>query len=288
MILISGCSFTSEYSDYNTWSTYLTEKIKDVDTVRNVSAGGSSNKLISRRVFWHLNNNFKAKEYDYAIIQWSTIDRWDYPVFVSEDRASDFPRMNIHPERINKINYMSNGTDTFGYAKDFYEKYYSLYGAVIDTLENIYHTQLYLKSINMPYKMITIGNLFGMDASISKLIELQNGTDLTQGKYSNSKINNIFDKLEKLEESWYDTDNIKYLIDKIDFTKFIFTDNTLIHGFGGGIIEWFLNKNEMLTGGNHHPSSEQHQRFFEEFLWDKLKNEINGVTKQAIDKRLLI
>ena len=288
MILISGCSFTSEYSDYNTWSTYLTEKIKDVDTVRNVSAGGSSNKLISRRVFWHLNNNFNAKKYDYAIIQWSTIDRWDYPVFVSEDRASDFPRMNMHPERINKINYMSNGTDTFGYGSKFYETYYSLYGAVIDTLENIYHTQLYLNSINMPYKMITIGNLFGMDASISKLIELQNGTDSTQGKYSNSKINNIFDKLEKLEESWYDTDNIKYLIDKIDFTKFIFTDNTLIHGFGGGIIEWFLNKNEMLTGGNHHPSSEQHQRFFEEFLWDKLKNEINGVTKQTIDKRLLI
>jgi len=69
MILISGCSFTSEYSDYNTWSTYLTEKIKDVDTVRNVSAGGSSNKLISRRVFWHLNNNFNAKKYDYAIIK---------------------------------------------------------------------------------------------------------------------------------------------------------------------------------------------------------------------------
>jgi len=288
MILISGCSFTSEYSDYNTWSTYLAEKIKDVDVVRNVSAGGSSNKLISRRVFWHLNNNFNAKKYDYAIIQWSTIDRWDYPVFVSEDRASDFPRMNMHPERINKINYMSNGTDTFGYGSKFYETYYSLYGAVIDTLENIYHTQLYLNSINMPYKMITIGNLFSMDASISKLVELQNGTDLTQGKYSNSKINNIFDKLEKLEESWYDTDNIKYLIDKIDFTKFIFTDNTKIHGFGGGIIEWFLNKNEILSGGNHHPSSEQHQRFFEEFLWDKLKNEINGVTKQAIDKRLLI
>ena len=125
MILISGCSFTSEYSDYNTWSTYLTEKIKDVDTVRNVSAGGSSNKLISRRVFWHLNNNFNAKKYDYAIIQWSTIDRWDYPVFVSEDRASDFPRMNMHPERINKINYMSNGTDTFGYGSKFYETYKS-------------------------------------------------------------------------------------------------------------------------------------------------------------------
>jgi hypothetical protein len=183
---------------------------------------------------------------------------------------------------------MSNGTDTFGYGNKFYETYYSLYGAVIDTLENIHYTQLYLKSMNIPYKMITIGNLFSMDASISKLIELQTASNLMQGKYSNSKINNIFNKLEKVEDSWFDTDNIKYLLNKIDFSKFIFTDNVSIHGFGGGIIEWFLNKNEILTGGNHHPSSEQHQQFFEEFLWDKLKNEINGVTKQTIDKRLLI
>ena len=285
MILISGCSFTSDYSDYNTWSTYLTKKMDGIDIVRNVSSGGASNKLISRRAFWHLNNTFSQKKYDYAIIQWSTIDRWDYPVFVDEEKSKNgFPRMDMHPERINKINYMSNGKDTFGYGSKFYETYYSLYGAVIDTLENIHYTQLYLKSINIPYKMITIGNLFGMDASISKLIELQKGTDLTQGKYSNSKINNLFDKLEKIEDSWYDTDNIKYLLNKIDFSKFIFTDDVSIHGFGGGIIEWFLNKNETLTGGNHHPSSEQHQRFFEEFLWDKIKNEINGVTESTINK----
>jgi hypothetical protein len=285
MILISGCSFTSDYSDYNTWSTYLTKKMDGIDIVRNVSSGGASNKLIYRRAFWHLNNTFSQKEYDYAIIQWSTIDRWDYPVFVDEEKSKNgFPRMDMHPERINKINYMSNGTDTFGYGSKFYETYYSLYGAVIDTLENIHYTQLYLKSINIPYKMITIGNLFGMDASISKLIELQKGTDLTQGKYSNSKINNLFDKLEKIEDSWYDTDNIKYLLNKIDFSKFIFTDDVSIHGFGGGIIEWFLNKNETLTGGNHHPSSEQHQRFFEEFLWDKIKNEINGVTESTVNK----
>lgn len=279
MILISGCSFTADHNDYSTWATYLGNKLNNV-TIRNSSSGGASNRLISRRAFWHSNKEIC----DYAIVQWSTIDRWDYPVFVDDNKAKTFPRMDMHPERINKINYMCNGTDTFGYGSNFYENYYSLYGAVIDTLENIYHTQLYFNELNIPYKMITIGNLFSMDASISKLIELQKGND--RGNYSNSKIDNIFDKLENYENSWFDTDNIKYLLNRIDFSKFAFTDDIRIGGFGGGIIEWFLNKNEILTGGDNHPSTEQHQRFFEEFLWDKIKDEINGVTEQTINKRV--
>lgn len=273
MILINGCSFTASTGEYDAWPVYLNKKIENFNSIRNISSGGASNRLIARRTFWHMN----TQEYDYAIIQWSTIDRWDYPVFVDDEKAKMFPRMNMHPERINKINYMCNGTDTFGYGSSFYENYYSLYGAVIDTLENIYHTQLFLKELQIPYKMITIGNLFSMDASISKLIELQKGKD--RGNYSNSKVDNIFDKLEDYENSWYDANNIKYLLNRIDFSKFVFTDNNLIKGFGGGIIEWFLNKNEMLTGGDNHPSSEQHQRFFDEFLWDNIKNEINGVTE---------
>ena len=67
---------------------------------------------------------------------------------------------------------------------------------------------------------------------------------------------------------------IKSLLEKIDFTKFIFTDDINIKGFGGGIIEWFLNKNEPLTGGAHHPSEEQHLRFFNEFLWPKIEKDV--------------
>jgi hypothetical protein len=273
MILISGCSFTSEYSDYNTWSTYLTEKIKDVDTVRNVSAGGSSNKLISRRVFWHLNNNFNAKKYDYAIIQWSTIDRWDYPVFVSEDRASDFPRMNMHPERINKINYMSNGTDTFGYGSKFYETYYSLYGAVIDTLENIYHTQVYLKDMNIPYKMITIGNLMQMDVAINNLINVQTKSG-NRGDYSMLKTKNILEQLEDFEDSFYEVNIIKELLEKIDFSNFLFTDNNNIGGFGGGIIEWLTDNNESMYENGFHPTLRQSERFFDEFIWPNIKDDV--------------
>ena len=276
MILINGCSFTEIE---NTWVDELQKK-KPVAYIKNVATSGASNTLIRRKVYYYLNQTNKKDEVKYAIIQWTTIDRWDYPIFVDEEKSKTFSRMDMHPERINKINYMCNGTDTFGYGKDFYEKYYSIYGAVIETLENIYHTQQYLELAGVPYKMITIGNLFDIDASMEKLIELQTtNVPLQKGNYANLKTQkNIIDKLENYENSWHEVNNIKSLLNKIDFTKFLFTDNVNIYGFGGGIIEWFLNKNEKLIGGGGHPSKEQHQNFFEEFLWDKIKNEIDAVT----------
>ena len=289
MIIVNGCSFTAPAKDVDTWpSGFYNKGLNDFkfglppskfqyNVVRNIAAGGSSNSVIRRRMFWHLNDPHNIQKPDYVIIQWSTIDRWDYPVFVDNDRAkNEFPRMNMHPERINKINYMCNGTDILGYAKDFYEKYYSVYGALLETLENIYHTQEYLKEKNISYKMITIGNLLDMDVSIEKLHSLQNNTTLQKGNYINLKTQkNIIDKLESYEDSWNELNIIKSLLEKINFSKFIFTDNTNIVGFGGGIIEWFLNKNEQLTGGAHHPSEEQHLRFFNEFLWPKIEKDVN-------------
>lgn len=293
MIFVNGCSFTAPSDDNNSWvegfyyngfeetkrisSKHLTDK----KCVLNVAVGGSSNSIIRRKTFWYLNNAPFNVLPDYAIIQWSTIDRWDYPIFVNKERSKNFPRVKNRQDWVDKINYMCNGTDTFGYGKEFYENYYSFYGAVLETLENIYHTQQYLKEKNVPYKMITIGNLFGMDVSVEKLKMLQTIPNFQKGNYANLKTYNktMFEKLEEYENSWYELDIIKPLLQKIDFTKFIFTDDENISGFGGGIIEWFLNKNEPLTGGDWHPSEEQHLRFFNEFLWDKIKNEINAVIK---------
>jgi hypothetical protein len=293
MILINGCSFSAQMGDGNTWSDGFYENgfkpfkhgIPNYEfqhnVIRNISAGGSSNVAIRRKSFWHLNDSINIQKPDYAIIQWSTIDRWDYPIHVTEDKSKNFPRVDTIPSMVNKINYMNNGSDVFGFAKDFYEKYYSLYGAVLETLENIYHTQEYFKERNIPYKMITIGNLFDMDTSVEKLKILQKNVDNTQiGNYANLKTNNgIFEKLEAYEQSWHEMDIINALIEKIDFKNFLFTDDSNIRGFGGGIIEWFLNKNEMLTGGRWHPSGEQHIRFFNQFLWPKIKDEINGIIK---------
>lgn len=294
MILINGCSFTAISDDNKTWAQNF-EKINyplwDNDynrsngfeknkpfSIKNIAAGGASNDVIRRKIFWYLNDYHYGKHVKYAIIQWTTIDRWDYPVYVTQEKAKNFPRIQQYPERINSINYMHNGTDVFGYAKDFYEKYYSLYGAVLQTLENIYHTQTYLKEKEIPYKMITIGNLLDMDATITKLQYLQKNTG---GDYSILKgCKNIFEKLEKYDSSWFEMNNIKCLLEKIDFSNFLFTDNENINGFGGGMIEWFLNKNEILTGGGFHPSEEQHLRFFELFIYPKIEKELNTIFGQ--------
>lgn len=289
MILVNGCSFSAPADDNQSWVSGFYNKGIDpyvigiprhkhqYNVVKNVAVGGSSNGVIRRKTFWYLNGGGGNQIIDYAIIQWSTIDRWDYPVFVTEDKAHNFPRMDMFPERINRINYMNNGTDTFGFGKEFYEKYYSLYGALIETLEHIYHTQQYFEERNIPYKMITIGNLLNMDASIEKLKMLQTTNIPDQrGNYANLKIEkSIIDRLEKYDDSWHELNTINLLLEKIDFSKFLFTDDVNIKGFGGGIIEWFLNKNEMLTGGCWHPSAEQHLRFFNEFLWPKIEADVN-------------
>ena len=278
MILTNGCSYTAGEDNWPMgfgkmgYKFYNHFEPNGKYDIINVAAGGAGNTLIRRKTFHALHGPKYKGSIDYAIIQWSTIDRWDYPVFVSEDKAHTFPRMNEYPNRINKINYMHNGTDTTGYAKDFYEKYYSIHGAVIDTLENIYHTQLFLKEVNMPYKMITIGNLFSMDASISKLMELQNGNE--RGNYSNLKINNILEQLEDYEDSFYEVNIIKELLEKIDFSNFLFTDNNLIGGFGGGIIEWLIDNGESMREYGYRPTLNQSIRFFDEFLWPKIKDEV--------------
>lgn len=294
MILVNGCSFSAPADDNDSWASGfyskglkrfkmgISNKIMQYDVVKNIAVGGSSNNVIRRKTFWYLNDDLCVQKPDYVIIQWSTIDRWDYPIFVDDIKAKQgFPRVNNYPERINKINYMCNGTDTMGYAKEFYEKYYSVYGAVLETLENIYHTQQYLEDAKIPYKMITMGNLFGMDATIEKLNYLQSVTDDTNGDYIQLKTKNILEKLEDYDDSWYELNLIKSLLSKIDFSKFLFTDDNNISGFGGGIIEWFLNKNESLTGGSHHPSGEQHTRFFNEFLWPKIENDIIEYTNKT-------
>lgn len=292
MILVNGCSFSAPSPNPNedSWVAGFYNKgferykmgisnhIMQNGVVKNIAVGGSSNNVIRRKTFWYLNDAVNIQKPDYVIIQWSTIDRWDYPVFVDNEKAkTGFPRVDNYPERINKINYMCNGTDTIGFGKHFYQNYYSVYGAVIETLENIYHTQQYLQTSGVPYKMITIGNLFGMDASIERLNYLQSTIDSKKGDYAELKTKNILEKLEAYDESWYELNVIKSLLNKIDFSKFIFTDDVNISGFGGGIIEWFLNKNEPLLGGAHHPSGEQHLRFFNEFLWDKIKDDVKNI-----------
>ena len=286
MILINGCSFSAGDENWpigfetEGYSLFDNKKSAEPFDVYNAGCGGSGNDIMRRKEFKFLNslqyNNALKPHWkvDYAIVQWSTIDRWDYPVFVDEDRAKNFPRMNMHPERIGKINYMLNGTDISGYGKEFFEKYYSIHGAILQTLESIYHTQQYFKEKNIPYKMFCIGNLFQMDVAVNKLQILQKKTDSDAGNYSILKTESLFDKLEPFDDSWFEANIISELLEKIDFSKFIFTDDVRVNGFGGGMLEYFVNKNEPMLGGKNHPSKEQSIDFFTNFLWPKIKDEV--------------
>ena len=286
MILINGCSFTAGAENWpigfemEGYSLFDNKKSAESFDVYNAGCGGSGNDIMRRKVFKFLNGtnyNNEIKPHwkvEYAIVQWSTIDRWDYPVFVDKDKAKNFPRMNMHPERIGKINYMLNGTDISGYGKEFFEKYYSIHGAILQTLESIYHTQQYFKEKNIPYKMFCIGNLFQMDVAVEKLYNLQKRSDSNAGNYSTLKTESLFDKLEPFDDSWFEANIISELLEKIDFSKFIFTDDVRINGFGGGILEYFANKNQTMLGGSFHPSKEQSIDFFTNFLWSKIKDEV--------------
>ena len=159
MILVNGCSFSAPADDVPSWpSGFLSKgfnKFKHNGTiqynvVRNVATGGASNLVIRRKTFWNLHSNRLKQKPDYAIIQWSTIDRWDYPVFVDEERAKTFPRLDWRPDWVNKINYMNNGTDTFSYGKNFYEKV--LNG--LDTLQRMADNYDYNESFSyaIPFK----------------------------------------------------------------------------------------------------------------------------------------
>ena len=94
----------------------------------------------------------------------------------------------------------------------FYKHYYSVYGAVIDTLENILFTQQLLDSENIPYSMITIGNLFTLSTTIKQIQNLmQSGGDY----YGQQE--NVLEKMEKMQSIFIDTDSIPVLLKKIDF-----------------------------------------------------------------------
>lgn len=287
MILISGCSFTAGMNSWvngflkHGYNFFNKNELVYPYTIYNSAMAGSSNSIIRKKIFYYISNLDKIlmnQKINYAIIQWSTIDRWDYPVLVTNERSKIFPRMDSCPERLGKINYMISGTNPLGYAKEFYEKYYSIYGSILDTLESIYHTQLYLKENKIPYKMITIGNIFKMDVAVRNLIRLQNPNNKDKGNYSILDVNNIFDIIEEVDETFWDIDIVKSLLQKIDFSNFIFTDDLRINGFGGGIIEWFYNKKQKMEGVDFHPSLHQSLYFFDNFLYPLIKSDLEKFT----------
>lgn len=250
-ILIVGCSFSHNTKNgddikENAWPDWMSEIYSDTINVCNISLPGASNELIKRMI----TKKSMEQKWDHIIIQWSTIDRWDYPICLDE-----------HPMF---VRYWPNGSNLDGIKSDFYKKYYSVYGAVIDTLENILFTQQFLDSENIPYSMISIGNLFTLSTTIAQIKNLmQSGGDY----YGLQE--NVLEKMERMQDIFIDTNSIPILFKKINLNKFIFTDDDKTP-FGGGMLEWLYKTKKEYPKNNWHFDGEQSKSFLNEFIVPKI------------------
>jgi hypothetical protein len=250
-ILIVGCSFSHKVWDTDNsieqcWGDWISNELGEQICVTNLSMPGASNELIKRIV----TKKILEETWDYVIVQWSTIDRWDYPISLNE-----------HPVF---VRYWPNGSNLEGVNEHFYKHYYSVYGAVIDTLENILFTQQLLDSENIPYSMITIGNLFTLSTTIQQIQNLMN----SGGDYYGLK-ETILEKIERMQQPFEDTDSLPFLLKKINYDKFIFSDDER-SPMGGGMLEWLYKEKNEYPKINWHFNGEQSYNFYKEFILPKI------------------
>jgi hypothetical protein len=250
-ILVVGCSFShhtigEDNMKENSWVECMSEEFINELYVCNISLPGGSNELIKRMV----TKKLSEQNWDHIIVQWSTIDRWDYPIPLEE-----------HPMF---VRYWPNGSNLGDKREYFYKNYYSVYGAVIDTLENILFTQQLLDSEKIEYSMITIGNLFTLSTTIEQIKNLMN----SGGDYYGLR-ENVLEKMERIQDIYNDTDSVPFLLKKINYDKFIFT-NEIRNPMGGGMLEWlYLEKNE-YPKNNWHFDGKQSYEFLQEFIKPKI------------------
>jgi hypothetical protein len=250
-ILIVGCSFSHHIwnGDNNieeSWVDYISKEFGDKIHVTNLSMPGASNELIKRIV----TKKVLEENWDYVIVQWSTIDRWDYPM--------------QHTEHNQFVRYWPNGTNLEGQYEYFYKHYYSAYGATIDTLENILFIQQLLDSENVSYSMITIGNLFTLSTTIQQIQNL-----MTSGGDYYGQQENVLEKIERMQMPFEDTDSLSFLLKKINYDKFLFTD-TERNPMGGGMLEWLYKEKNEYPKINWHFDKTQAYNFYNEFILPKI------------------
>lgn len=246
-ILIVGCSFSHHVWDdkgntIKAWPDWMKEEFSDEFHIMNLSMPGNSNEIIKRTI----TKKVLEEKWDFVIIQWSTIDRWDYPI--------------QHDEHPMFVRYWPSGSNLDGIKADFYKKYYSVYGAVVDNLENILFLQQLLESENTPYTMITIGNLFSLSTTVQQIKNLMN----TNGDYYGLQ-ENVLEKMERMLTIFVNCDPVPFLLKKINYDKFTFTDDVRTP-LGGGMLEWLYKEKNDYPKINWHFDGEQSYQFFNEFV----------------------
>lgn len=264
-ILVSGCSFTAE--DWS-WASHFKNH-----HVSNLAQHGAGNTYIRRQIqkeIFEKERIDKSQKYDFVIIQWSTIDRWDYPFIVTSENDSPLIQMEsvIDDNVIGKVSYNRNGTSLIGKCGLFYETFYSKYGQLLNTLDDIYYTQLFLENLGIPYMMFNIANFLTTEVSFDtiKNIKSING-DLQKQRIDKLEIENIL----KFCDS---ADSMLYIKHKIDWNKFIWTTDFKIDGMGDGFTEYLISKGQKFKHNDNHPSAQQHLDFFNDMIYPNFKTKI--------------
>lgn len=248
-ILTSGCSFSAEPFS---WPSLFG------DNVMNWAHHGAGNTYIRRQI----QKELLSREFDYVVVQWSTIDRWDYPWPIKTKDDSFLTAMDGVTDVSNKVSYFRMGTNYNEKSKYFYDHYYSIYGQLIETLENILFTQQTIEKLGIPYRMLTIANFLTTDVSFDmiKNISKING-DLMKQRVSSLKI-------EELIGTFESTNLLNELINTIDWTKFIWTTDFKIGEFGDGFTEFIISKGQKFgEAEGTHPDAEQNKMLFDELIY---------------------
>lgn len=258
-ILSSGCSFTAEEFSFPNLLP---------GTVDNWAHHGAGNTYIRRQIQKQL---FENPNYDYVFVQWSTIDRWDYPWPVKSKKDTFLTEMDEDPliDVDNKVSYFRMGTNYNEKSKFFYDNYYSLYGQLLETLENILFTQQTIEKYNIPYRMMTIANFLTTDVSFEMIKNIAKiDGDLMKQRTTSFKT-------EKLLSTFESADSLTEIIKQIDWSKFIWTTDFKIGEFGDGFTEYLIEKGQGFQyAGNTHPSEKQNQLIFDELVYPQYLKDI--------------
>ena len=205
-ILISGCSFT-QWPEFPggpniCWPGHL-QKLLPNYQLKSVAEAAAGNQYICDSVIRETLKN----DYDYALVMWSGVSRLDYLTSLEDPAWNELFDSYGFYRRLNdgKLGWIFSGGQMGTWFKHpvahkmFYEMYkvssdYSL--ATINLIE-IVKLQNYLKAKGIPFKFMSYVNYWTIGKNLSP-----NG-----------------------DFGLYDFPDLKYLIDEIDFSQWIFADN---------------------------------------------------------------
>jgi hypothetical protein len=227
-ILINGCSFTAPNHG---WSSNFSEKDPKFK-ISNIAHSGAGNTYIRRQVqaeIFQKNRIGGNEKYDFAIIQWSTIDRWDYPISFTSENDTPIIKLNLYNDDwVGKVGYSRNGTSLEGKSSIFYENLYSKYGQLLNTLDDIYYTQLFLENLKIPYLMFSIANFLTTEVSFDMIKNIKE----IKGNLQKQKIKEL--EIEKLMKYSDSADSLQIIKNKINWDKFIWSSDFKIDNIGDG------------------------------------------------------